>query len=132
MSPGATAESVKAFITSYYDEINRAIRTGDVTILATYSIPACPCRRLVESIKRKSTGSSTIRGGAFTLKKVAPHDVTPTLAAAFVTYDVGRAEVVRGDGTVTQTVEAESGAQDDISLIRSNAQWLVANVMLLN
>lgn len=128
--PDATVESVKAFVKSYYDEINRAISTGDVTKLATYSIPACPCRRLVTSIKEKSAGSS-IRGGRFTLKSVAPHDVTPTLAGAQVLYDVEKAEVVKSDGRVIETIEAAPGARDDISIVRSGGGWLVSNVLIL-
>ena len=128
MSPGATAESVKAFIKSYYDEINRAIRTGDVTTLTTYSVAACPCRRLVESIKQKSTGSVT-KGGRFTLRDVTPHDVTPTQARAQALFDVEKAQVVRPDGTVAETIEAAPGARDDISLIRQNNSWLVVTAV---
>lgn len=130
MSPGATAESVKAFIKSYYDEINRAIRTGDVTKLAEYSTPACPCRRLVASIREKSSGAS-IRGGRFTLRSVAPHDVTATLAGAQVLYDVEKAEVVKSDGRVVETIEAAPDARDDISMVRYQGRWLVSNILIL-
>lgn len=126
-----SARGVEAFIRSYYAEINRAIETGDVKALTSYSIPACPCRRLVASIMAKSAGSS-IRGGHFTIHVVSPHDVMPTLAGAQVLYDVEEAKVVKPDGTVVQTVKAESGARDDLSLVRSNGKWLVANVFLLN
>lgn len=128
--PGATAESVKAFIKSYYDEINRAIRTGDVTKLAEYSTPACPCRRLVASIREKSIGAS-IRGGQFTLRSVAPHDVTATLAGAQVLYDVEKAEVVKSDGRVVETIEAAPDARDDISMVRYQGRWLVSNTLIL-
>ena len=130
MSPGATAESVKAFIKSYYDEINRAIRTGDVTKLAEYSTPACPCRRLVASIREKSIGAS-IRGGQFTLRSVVPHDVTATLAGAQVLYDVEKAEVVKSDGRVVETIEAAPDARDDISMVRYQGRWLVSNTLIL-
>lgn len=126
-----SAASVVAFIKSYYAEINRAIETGDVTALSAFSTPACSCRQLLQSIKRKSTGSK-IEGGRFALHEVVPHDVTPTLAAARASYDVGKAEVVKQDGSVIQTIEAETGAQDDISIVRAKGRWLVSNVFLLN
>jgi len=121
-----SAASVVAFIKSYYAEINRAIETGDVSALTSYSVPACPCRRLVSSIKEKSTGTK-IRGGHFTLGGISPHDVTPTLAGVVVTFDVARAEVVKADGTIVDTIEAAKGAKDDLSLVLHNGSWLVAN-----
>lgn len=126
----ASAAGVEAFIKSYYAEINRAIRTGDVSKLATYSTPACPCRRLVASIKEKSTGSS-IRGGEFTLRNVAPHDVTPTLAGAQVLYDVEKAEVVKSDGHILETIPAAPNARDDISMVLYGGHWLISNVLIL-
>lgn len=127
----ASAAGVEAFIKSYYAEINRAIETGDVSTLTSYSVPACPCRRLVESIREKTTGSR-IQGGEFTLSTVSPHDVTPTLAGAEVLYDVAKAEVVKSDGRVIETVKAAPGARDDISVVRYNDRWLVSNVLILN
>lgn len=129
-STAASAASVEAFIKSYYNEINRAIRTGDPTKLATYSTPACPCRRLVTSVKEKSTGSS-IRGGKFTLRSVAPHDVTPTLAGAQVLYDVEKAEVVKSDGHILETIPAAPNARDDISMVLYGGHWLISNVLIL-
>jgi len=126
-----SAASVVAFIKSYYAEINRAIETGDVSTLTSYSVPACPCRRLVESIREKTTGSR-IQGGEFTLRTVSSHDVTPTLAGAEVLYDVAKAEVVKPDGRVIETVKAAPGARDDISIVRYNGRWLVSNVLILN
>lgn len=122
---------IKAFIESYYAEINHAIATGDVSKLETYSTPACPCRKLVASIKEKSTGSR-IRGGAISLGSVSPHHVTPTLAGAQVLYDVARAEVVTADGRVTESIKAARGAQDDMSLVLYRGKWLVANVFMMN
>lgn len=127
-SPPATADAsaagVEAFIKSYYAEINHAIRTGDVSALTTYSVPTCSCRRLVDSIRQKSVGSRII-GGKFTLREVVPHDLTPTLARARVLFDVDKAQVVKTDGTIAETIAAAPGARDDISLVRESDRWLV-------
>ncbi len=127
----ATAESVREFVRSYFDEINRAITIGNVSRLSAYSIPACPCRRLVNSIRAKWTNSS-LRGGKFTVRSITTHDVTPTLAGAEVLFDVARAEVVNPDGLVIETIKAAPRATDDLSMVRYHGHWLVANVFELN
>ncbi len=130
MSPGATAESVKAFIKSYYDEINRAIETGNANVLRTMSVPACSCRQLADFIEH-GNGGPNVTGGRFAVVSVRPHDVTSQLAKAEVTYDVGAAEIRNASGGLVKRLPAFKAARDDLSLVRENDKWIIAEVVEL-
>jgi len=125
-----SAASVVAFIKSYYAEINRAVATGNVEALRALSVPGCGCRQLVEFIA-DGNGGPNVTGGRFTIRNIATHDVTPTLAGAKVTYDVAAAEKRDSSGKLVKRLPAFTAAQDDLSIVRHGDSWLVAEVVEL-
>lgn len=130
VTPDATAESVRTFVRSYFDEINRAITTGRIDRLRELSVAHCACRRLADFIAN-GHGGPNVTGGQFTVLSVTTHDVTPTLVGAEVTYDVAEARIRNASHQVIQRLPGFHQARDDLSVVRYRDRWLVAEVVEL-
>ncbi len=129
-SPAASAAGVEAFIKSYYDEINRAIQSGQVSALRALSSPSCGCRQLADFIEH-GNGGPNVTGGRFTIVAIRTHDFSLSLSKAEVTYDVAAAVIRNGSGQVVRRLPPYNSAKDDISVVRQGDGWLIAEVVEL-
>jgi hypothetical protein len=68
---GPEADAVRAFVTRYVEEINRAIETGDVSrVRPLYTSGCLDCVQLVSSIRSTYGGGGKFVGGLYTQNQV--------------------------------------------------------------
>jgi len=67
----ATQDGAKAFVTYWFDSLNRALATGDVGLLQAASGPNChTCANAIQVVKAGYADGGRLRGGLFTVREV--------------------------------------------------------------
>ncbi|MFC7502117.1 DUF6318 family protein, partial [Nocardioides sp. GCM10030258] len=80
----ATEAGARAFITYYFDVINYAQATGEVSTLNALSASTCgACEDLAERLRNQYEDGGRIDGGVNSLKSISATEVTTTSKAAY-------------------------------------------------
>jgi hypothetical protein len=127
-SPSATTpeQQVEAAVRAYYAELTRAAQTQDTSVLATLSTHGCSCFNVVGGIKALAAKGQTTPDAAWHVDSIRVHDVSDELGQAEVKYSVSRYQVLRPDGSVVRTFDADT-AHVDLSLVHSDGAWIIGD-----
>lgn len=131
-SPTATPveEQVEAAVRAYYAELTRAIQTGDTSRLRGMLLKNCPCYGSVSSIDKLAAKNQQAPGAQIDVVGLKAHDVIAQSASAEVSYTVTAYNLIGQGGNVLNHIAARRD-HVDLSLIRRDNGWLVANVFNL-
>ena len=126
-TPTTPEAQVEAAVRTYYAEFQQATRTNDASQLKRLLDEACPCYNAVRIIEKNVTEKETTPDVEFSLESVRVHDVFGKTAAAEVRFHVSEYDVLDEDGKVVAHIKEQSNHLD-LSLVRSDSRWIVANL----
>jgi len=129
-TPTTPEAQVEVAVRTYYAELNRALQSNDVSDLKPLVDKGCPCYNAVKIIERNSVEKERTPDAAFSLKSVRVHDIFGTTAAAEVKYEVSAYDVIAEDGEIVTRIKAQR-SHYDLSLVRTEAGWILANLFNL-
>ncbi|MDQ3715510.1 MAG: DUF6318 family protein [Actinomycetota bacterium] len=127
----ATPQGAAEFARFWFTTLNEAARTGDTQPLERISAPDCPaCIRFVESIGGLYASGGRIEGGVFVVREAEAPALDPSVATARVTviYDVSPSRQIDANGMVLRSVEALTGIDGDMRLVRQEGVWRVSSL----
>ena len=125
---GTDVQQIAALARGYYEESNRAIRTGDTARLRLMSTGNCECLAFATNLERVWKNGKVISPIYYRISGVARPTVTSATAGfATVLYSLNKAVYLDRAGKVTQTFPADKRPQSaSLDFVKINGVWKVS------
>jgi serine/threonine-protein kinase len=126
----STAEGSEAFVRHWFDALNYAVGTGDVTALEAASSSGCrACAEALAVVRGAYDDGSRLQGGGYTVRQVTTDDFwsleNPRVGAV---VDRGARSTVATDGGQRDVLTGASFLSMQILLERVDNRWRVLEV----
>ena len=132
LSSSDIAAGVRATAQEFFDDLNIAFATGDVTKIEALTSPACGCRSVVNTIKNTYAQHQRIVGVVSTVTKLEVVSFFSTGATANVHYTISAGRVLDANGTQVNSSVADLDQNSAMFVIKVGGKWIVQQNTSLN
>jgi hypothetical protein len=132
LSSSDIAAGVRATAQEFFDDLNIAFATGDVTKIEGLTAPACGCRSVVKTIQDAYSKHERIVGVVSTVTKLDVVSFFATGATANVHYTISAGRVLDANGNQVNTSVADLDQNSAMFVINVGGKWIVQQNTSLN
>jgi Family of unknown function (DUF6318) len=132
LSSNDIAAGVRATAQEFFDDLNIAFATGDVTKIEALTSPACGCRSLVNTIKATYAQKQRIVGVSTIVKSLQVVSFIAGGATADMHYSISAGQIVDSDGHQVNTSISDPDEHSAMFIVRTRGTWIVQQNTLLN
>lgn len=123
---------VRATAQQFFDDLNTAFATGDVSKITALTAPACGCRNLVKMIADTYGQHEHIVGVSATMTKLTIATLLPSGATLDLRYAISGGHILDVAGKQINTSVANPDEHSAMVIINAGGQWTVQQNTLLN
>ncbi|HEY8728364.1 MAG TPA: DUF6318 family protein [Acidothermaceae bacterium] len=137
MPPGALSSQdieagVRATTQEFFDDLNTAIATGDVSKITALTAPACGCRSIVQTIQQTYAQHERFQGVVATLQSQNVVTFLPSGATVDLHFSITAGVVVDADGKQVNTSIGAPAAHSAMFIAREANGWRVQQNTILS
>ena len=116
----------------FFDDLNIAFTTGDVSKITALTAPACGCRNLVKMIADTYGQRQHIVGVSATMTKLTIVTLLPSGATLDLRYTISGGRILDAAGNQINTSIANPDEHSAMVIINAGGHWTVQQNTLLN
>jgi hypothetical protein len=132
LSSNDIATGVRATAQTFFDDLNIAFTTGDVTKITALTAPTCGCRSLVKLITATYAQHQRIVGVVASLTSIQVVSFVPAGATADVHYSISAGRILDVSGNQVNTSVNNPDEHSAMFVLGAGSQWIVEQNTLLN
>jgi hypothetical protein len=132
LSSNDIAAGVRATAQEFFDDLNIAFATGDVTKYNALTSPGCACRSIALTIKQTFAQGQHIVGVATTVTSISVGSFVAGGANADVHYTISAGRIVDASGRQVNTSVAQPNGHNLMFIVDVHGSWLVTQSTLLH
>ncbi len=121
-------DEVERSVVSYFAAIEKSIGQGKTDEFEKATLPQCPCRRLVDTVKAIYGQGKAVEGYRIKLTNVTVGTVTEKTANVEVRHQQNAYNILSPDGQVDESVKHQSFVED-LLLQKVAGEWRVGRVV---
>jgi hypothetical protein len=126
------AAGVRTTAQEFFDDLNIAFATGDVTKIEALTSPACGCRSLVNTIKSTYAQRQRIVGVSAVVKSLEVVSFIAGGATADLHYAITAGRILDSNGAQVNTSVSDPDEHSAMFIVKARGTWTVQQNTLLN
>jgi hypothetical protein len=132
LSSSDIAAGVRATAREFFDDLNIAFATGDVTKIEALTSPACGCRSLVNTIKATYAQHQRIVGVNAVVKSLQVVSFIAGGATADLHYAISAGRILDSNGAQVNSSIRDPDEHSAMFIVQARGAWIVQQNTLLN
>jgi len=132
LSSNDIAAGVRATAQAFFDDLNIAFATGDVTKITALTAPGCGCRSVVKTVHDTYAKQQRFVGVIAALTSIQVVSFIAAGATADVHYTISAGRIVDVSGTQINTTVLDPDEHSAMFVLGVSGHWIVEQNTLLN
>jgi hypothetical protein len=132
LSSSDIAAGVRTTAQEFFDDLNIALATGDVTKYNARTSPGCACRSIALTIKQTYAQGQHIVGVSTTVTSISVVSFVTGGANADVHYTISAGRILDAAGKQVNTSVAQPDGHNLMFIVDVHGSWLVTQSTLLH